>query len=94
MGQARARSDAEFEAKMQKLEQVGEDLNRIKASIVAGKEARQCNRNSSARAICNLTVIYLTDFSSGFATVDSRFQAATQNGRTFGQHIRESGDRR
>ena len=79
-GQERARLDAEFEEKMRKLEKDGEELNRIKALIAAKKEARQCYRNYSARVRCHLTIICLPDYSSGFATVDSRCQEATQNG--------------
>ena len=66
-----------------KLEQDGEDLNRMQALITAKKEARQCYRNSSARVRCHLTTINLPDFSPGFATVDSRCQEETQTGRTF-----------
>jgi hypothetical protein len=62
--------DAEFEEKMRKLGKDGEELNWIKASIAARKEARQCYRNNSARVHCHLTIIYLPDYSSGFATVD------------------------
>jgi hypothetical protein len=72
-GQEQARLDAEFEVKMRKLEQDGEDLNRMQALITAKKEARQCYRNSSARVCCHLTTINLPDFSPGFAAVDSRF---------------------
>ena len=79
-GLERARLDAEFEEKMRKLEKDGEELNRIKASIAAKKEARQRYRNYSARVRCHLTIIYLPDYSSGFATVDSCCQEATQNG--------------
>jgi hypothetical protein len=56
----------EFEEKMRKLEKDGEELNRIKASIAAKKEARQRNRNYSARVRCHLTIICLPDYSSGY----------------------------
>ena len=56
-GQEQARLDAEFEAKMRKLEQDGEDLNQIQALIAAKKEARQCYRNSSARVRCHSIMI-------------------------------------
>ena len=80
-GQEQARLDAEFEVNMRKLEQDGEDLNRMQALITAKKEARQCYRNYSARVRCHLTIIYLPDYSSGFATVDSCCQDAKQNVR-------------
>jgi hypothetical protein len=57
---------AEFEEKMRKLEKDGEELNRIKASIAAKKEARQRYRNYSARVRCHLTIICLPDYSSGY----------------------------
>jgi hypothetical protein len=65
---------------MRKLEKDGEELNRIKALIAAKKEARQRYRNYFARVRCHSTIICLPDYSSGFATVDSRCQEATQNG--------------
>jgi hypothetical protein len=77
-GQEQARLDAEFEVNMRKLEQDGEDLNRMQALITAKKEARQCYRNSSARVRCHLTTINLPDFSPGFATVDSRCKVIWQ----------------
>ncbi len=82
-GQERARLDAEFQEKMRKLEKDGEELNRIKASIAAKKEARQRYRNYSERVRCHLTITCLPDYSSEFATVNFRCQEATQNGRTF-----------
>ena len=63
------------------LKKTGRNLAGSKHRLPRKKEPRQCYRNYSARVRCHLTIIYLPDYSSGFATVDSCCQDATQNVR-------------